>query len=230
MGSSACDLETMVCHAVGPLQTDCAIVHLFTDGSCFRQHDSFQRFASWSVVCAGYEGDFSDSFVHAAGHLPGLIQSAYRAEVFATRQALKAMARVDGAIAIWTDCVAVVRRLSALLSGSTPSFAWAHGDLWMDIADLLDDIGHARIRVTKVAAHRATTEVDPLEEWRFWHNTFAESLYQAHAQACSAAEAITAVVHNVQLAISKAVLEMEHVSPDVVEPEPCEVLPPASTA
>ena len=84
------------------------VLHLFTDGSCASQHDALLRFASWSVVSAGLQGDFESTHILATGVLPGILQSAYRAEVFAVRQALRACHPSLCVISLWTDCAAVV--------------------------------------------------------------------------------------------------------------------------
>ena len=104
-------------HPVSSIVSENEVVHLFTDGSCFDQQNELSRFASWSVVIAGCEGDFSASHVHAAGPLPGLLQNAYRAETYAVRHALLASTCLSGRLMIWTDCAAVVRRLDKLLQG-----------------------------------------------------------------------------------------------------------------
>ena len=191
-------------------------VHLFTDGSCHRQHDVHTRFASWSVVIAGLDADYSSSDVLATGHLPGLLQSAYRAEVFAVLQALRASVNVTGQVFLWTDCAAVVRRTSKLIAGEKPSLLWPHGDLWAEIAECIADMQTSGLTITKVAAHRDDAG-NPFEDWCFRHNALADhtavrcnfhrspgfwQLYRAHLQALSAAEEITAIVHDVQLRVS----------------------------
>ena len=66
-----------------PLDGPC--VDLFTDGSCFWNRTSY-AVASWSVVLAGnpsLELDHEACKIVAADALPGVIQSAYRAELYA---------------------------------------------------------------------------------------------------------------------------------------------------
>ena len=114
----------------------------------------------------------------------------------------------------------------------------------MDIAALISDLGRDNISVAKVAAHRALTEQTPLEEWCFWHNTFADhaamranfarppdfwELYTKHSAACDSAHVITAAVHDVQLHISRAVLQLDQEGPPTVQPatEPSNPAPQA---
>ena len=72
-----------------------AIVNLFTDGSCHNQHLPGQRFAAWSVVVAGDDVDGMSSSVLDCGPLPGLLQSAYRAEIFAILRSIISARRQD---------------------------------------------------------------------------------------------------------------------------------------
>ena len=137
---------------------------------------------------------------------------------------------------LWTDCAAVVSRLTRVLEGSVPTVNWAHGDLWIDIASLAAELGLANIAVTKVAAHRAMTELTPLEEWCFWHNSFADraavranfarpkefwELRSEHASACGAAAVITSTVHDVQIQISRVVVQLDWSA----EPAPAQEVP-----
>lgn len=56
---------------------------LFTDGSAQHPGDPALRFASWAVVQGTSGGGPADASTLAVGALPGLIQSAYRAELYA---------------------------------------------------------------------------------------------------------------------------------------------------
>ena len=69
-------------------------IHLFTDGSCLFQQDPALRFASFAVVLADPAGDASDSLVVDVGHLPGVLQSSYRAEIYALLRAVMLVVRV----------------------------------------------------------------------------------------------------------------------------------------
>ena len=195
-------------------------LHLFTDGSCFNQHEVNCRVASWAVVFAeagGFHGEVID-----AGPLPGLIQSAYRAEVFAIMRALQIGRVHQVRVFLWTDCKAVVSRLNKLLRGHTPRPNSPHADLWREIYDCIHDCGPDRIQITKVAAHQSMEAVQgPLEEWCAFHNHLADSaavaanrarpgvfwtLYSQHVGAVEATRDLSRVVQHVLLAISKTVV------------------------
>ena len=56
------------------------VLQLFTDGSCIHQSYADFRFAAWAVVSA--QADDNDAgVVLDCGHLPGVLQNAYRAEI-----------------------------------------------------------------------------------------------------------------------------------------------------
>ena len=61
--------------------------------------------------------DYTGSQVIDAGVLPGILQSAVRAEIFAVLQALKLTVRHKGTVRLWSDCDSVVRRVTKLLQG-----------------------------------------------------------------------------------------------------------------
>ena len=76
-------------------------LHLFTDGSCLNQHGVSCRIASWAVGRAetdGFRGEILDK-----GPLPGLLQSAYRAEVFAVLRALQLGRQHHLKVFLWTQ-------------------------------------------------------------------------------------------------------------------------------
>lgn len=82
-------------------------VGVFTDGSCAAQTEHLLRFAAWSVVVAApfhANWNFDVGGVLASNVLPGLVQTAFRAELFALAYALHQAAIQNVAIRIWTDC------------------------------------------------------------------------------------------------------------------------------
>ena len=65
--------------------------------------------------------------------LPGLVQTAHRAELFAVAAVLEICLHqaVGGKIRIWSDCMSVVVKFQLLLSGQwKPSLSQPHSDLW----------------------------------------------------------------------------------------------------
>ena len=98
---------------IGP----CAVAdHFFTDGSCLNQSFPSCRVASWAVVQADNQG-----FVHSqpidSCPLPGILQSSYRAEIFALLRALIAARQCTGPVFLWSDCDTAVRKLRRLIRG-----------------------------------------------------------------------------------------------------------------
>lgn len=135
-------------------------IDFFTDGSCFHQDVCTYRVAAWAVC---YVTKFEDML--NAGHgsaqvvgsavLGGLVQTAFRAELTAVCAALTYGQQSGRDIRIWTDCLGVVRKYTALVQGhGTVRRNSSNADLWFRILDLVDCIGAHRIQVIKVAAHQ----------------------------------------------------------------------------
>ena len=150
--------------------------HIFTDGSCQNQKYPTLRFAGWAVILASTSslGNLSHSEVLDAGVLPGLLQSAVRAEIYAVWRALLLSRDHPGLVHIWTDCDAVVKKFRRLLAGSAVKVNSLHADLWGEIHQcLLDRAGPTCI--TRVAAHQCVeTASTAFHEWCFRHNALAD--------------------------------------------------------
>ena len=201
-------------------------VHLFTDGSCFAQHDVQLRFAAWAVIQASCDGvtDYTGSRILGSGPLPGLLQSSVRAEFFAIMIALQITADHDGCVFLWTDCEAVVKRWRRLISGSHVRVNSAHADLWHRIEEALDGRRH-KVVITRVAAHQCPDEAPPFfAEWCFRHNGLADKqavranfqrgeefwdLQRRHSQATASVEFFNRTVQRVLLRISQEVVRQE---------------------
>ncbi|CAL1168460.1 unnamed protein product [Cladocopium goreaui] len=201
-------------------------VHLFTDGSCFAQHDVQLRFAAWAVIQASCDGvtDYTGSRILGSGPLPGLLQSSVRAEFFAIMIALQITADHDGCVFLWTDCEAVVKRLRRLISGSHVRVNSAHADLWHRIEEALDGRRH-KVVITRVAAHQCPDEAPSFfAEWCFRHNGLADKqavranfqrgeefwdLQRRHSQATASVEFFNRTVQRVLLRISQEVVRQE---------------------
>lgn len=96
-------------------------VDVFTDGSCAAQSEPTLRFAAWSVVVAKPFDDhwnFETGGVLASQVLPGMVQTAFRAELYALGYALQQAALQGVAIRVWTDCLGVVYRFHLLARGA----------------------------------------------------------------------------------------------------------------
>ena len=200
-------------------------MHVFTDGSCFHQSQVHKRFAAWAVILASMDlNDLQQSHVIESGPLPGLLQSAVRAEIFAALRALEFAVQHAQVITLWTDSEAVVKRLRKILAGAQVSRSSSHADLWERIALLVHSF-QGEISVAKVAAHRnADQALSPGEEWCQRHNAMADreavaanlrrpcefwSLFHRHVQALDYVDSINEQVHTVLLQVSKEVVRAQ---------------------
>ena len=149
-------------------------VDLFTDGSCHNQHSVASRSAGWSVIFASTQvvHDFSDATVLDSGVLPGLLQSAVRADFFAIMRALHLAKSHPGLVRLWSDCSSVVRRVRRLLAGHQVRFNSAHADLWQEVALMLPErVGPTEI--THVSAHQPLHGATVFQEWCFRNSMLA---------------------------------------------------------
>lgn len=197
------------------------IVNFFTDGSCMFQHDQDCRFAAWSVILAPSTATSTDECqVVDSGVLPGLIQSAYRAEVFAILRALESSRQqAPNRVCVWSDCEAAVKRLRRCIQGKLPRVNSPHADLWTAIFHLIAQYPPGHVCVFKVAAHcRELEAANCVEEWCHRNNNLADktavranfsrprsfwALLTAHLEALHFAREISRQVQHVQLAISR---------------------------
>ena len=221
-------------------------LHLFTDGSCLYQHDKNLRFAGWAIGIAGTIDvhEFSGSRILASGVLPGLLQSAVRAETYGVWKALQAVQDYPGSVMLWVDCDSVVRRLRRLLAGGSLAPHVSHSDLWGEILQCLN-CRCGETAVTKVAAHQDLHEdMTVLEEWCALHNAMVDKqavranlsrpsqfwqLFARHSQAMISIGFYNWHIQTLQLRVSREVVRSD--TPCVVEAEPMEVaLPPPINA
>lgn len=197
-------------------------VHLFTDGSCVHQKCPGTRFAGWAVIAASiHVYDSSRSYILDSGVVPGLLQSAVRAEIFAILRALQSTFSHRGTVHLWTDCEAVVKRFRRIAAGGQVKMNSLHADLWLNIqANLQTRAG--RTCITRVAAHQ-NFDFAPtaFHDWCYRHNDMADraavqanfarepmfwQLYHRHLVARAGITRINRAVQNVQLEISREVL------------------------
>ena len=213
-------------------------VHLFTDGSCQNQKSPHARFAGWAVIQAstGSICDLALSGVLDAGVLPGLLQSAVRAEIYAVWRALLISKSHPGHVHIWADCDAVVKRLRRIIAGCAIKTNSRHADLWLEIQRCLQDRG-GPTSVTRVAAHQSADAAPSLlHDWCYRHNAIADkqavrvnlardhvfwNLYERHMVAVEGITYINRSVQQLQLAISREVVHNQ--APLHIEPEPEEI-------
>ena len=210
------------------------LLHVFTDGSCYNPAYPDTRFASYAIVSADPAMKCMSQILDS-GPLPGLRQTSVRAELYAVHRLVRMAAQHNINIMIWSDCLAVVRRLQRILGGVGVKINSPNADLWMLIQNDLQNAGFT-VQCTKVAAHQNLEDASsPLEEWCFRHNQFADhaatlaqdqrpssfwSLLQRHVIACKKVDAWNAQIQEVLLKVNRQILQQQ----DHAEPKP-EIVP-----
>ena len=154
-------------------------VDLFTDGSCLAQSEPTARCAAWSVVVATpfhEDWNFETGGTLASQVLPGMIQTAFRAELYALGYALHQAALQGVAVRIWTDCLGVVNRYHFLARcGRDVRVNTVNADLWCWIRTSVQSLGAERIQVIKVAAHQSLARAKSRRDcWKIWNNDAAD--------------------------------------------------------
>ena len=147
---------------------------LFVDGTCANPTEPCLRYGSWAVtLAAGGPGSLTNQVV-LAGHLQGLCQSAFRAELAAVYNALVWATERCQKVRLWCDCLGVVQRVRRLLKGGRVSPNRAHSDLWRNIAELLRTTD-LEVQIIKVVSHCCVTAAtNAEEEWVYWHNRLTD--------------------------------------------------------
>ena len=196
---------------------------LYTDGSCLCQSNPLLRCAAWSVVVAP---EFRDDWIPGkvqvlgASFLPGLCQTAYRAELYAVAYGLHCAADRQTPVRIWTDCKGVLLRFLGLVRGhSKLNLNRSNADLWSWILQSIDRLGLENVAIFKVPAHRALHSATTRREaWQFFHNDYADKaarlanqsrpqafwqVWEQHAQAVVKAHNIFQQVRTLQIAVGK---------------------------
>ena len=153
--------------------------HVFTDGSCLWQSHPNIRVAAWSSVIAS---PFTDSWtfdvrgILGSAHLPGLCQTAFRAELYALAFTLHHAATVGASVHVWSDCLGVVNVFHLLTKGKghvKPNSS--NGDLWLWILNSVERLGMDKIRVCKVKAHQKIEAASSrFDVWQWWNNGAAD--------------------------------------------------------
>ena len=154
---------------------------VFTDGSCLWQSCPAYRVAAWGAVLArdlSAQWNFRVAGIVGAGPLPGLCQTAYRAELFALGFVLHHAALGGFRVKIFSDCQGVISKYHLLTQGKARlKTSSSSADLWRWILDSVDKLGLDRIRLEKIAAHRRVTTARTLQEaWKFWNNGAADGV------------------------------------------------------
>eukprot|EP00438_Fugacium_kawagutii_P017138 Skav217501 [mRNA] locus=scaffold1908:258586:268404:+ [translate_table: standard] len=156
---------------------DMAVLHLFTDGSCLEPREPRLRLATWACVCANLE---ADTFVPLSrGAVPGLLQTATRAEATAAISAVAFALHHRKPFIIWLDNAKVFKTLEAFRCGKPPSSRMHKDhDLWHRLWSLVTEANAQQlfIRAVKVRAHEShAATTDPVELWALQGNEAADA-------------------------------------------------------
>lgn len=151
------------------------VYDLFTDGSCIHPRDPVLRLAGFAVCLAQPWVNLLDSHVVVAGHVTGIHQTAYRAELVALVHALQIAQLLDAPVRIWSDCKGVLDMAQAFQQHRVVFKANAsHSDLWQVVCTLLEAVG-SRVSFHRVFSHNivgdGSTEVD---SWATWRNNLVD--------------------------------------------------------
>ena len=134
-----------------------AVIDVFTDGSCYWPCEAEIRMAAWAVCLAGpvhQNASVDETTVLGSGWLPGVIQTAFRAELMALRVVLQWAVCWRGLVRVWLDCQGVIDRYNLHVIGAHAiSAVMPNGDLWHEVVQLANRVGTERIQLIKVTAH-----------------------------------------------------------------------------
>eukprot|EP00435_Cladocopium_sp_Y103_P020978 s358_g5.t1 len=155
--------------------------YVFTDGSWFWQADPSLRVAAWGALVATPltpDWTFTCRGALCSGWLPGLCQSAYRAELFALAVVLHHASSGCFRVKIFSDCLGVVNKYHLLTQGNVqlkPNSA--NGDLWRWVLDSVEALGLDNVVLVKTPAHRRVSAAKTGKEaWMFWNNNAVDQL------------------------------------------------------
>jgi hypothetical protein len=155
--------------------------HVFTDGSCFWQTQPVYRVAAWGAVLAvpfSPSWTFSAKGVLGSGGLPGICQSAFRAELYAVAFTLHHAAAGGYKVRLFSDCLGVVNKFHLLTSGNMRlKRNSVNADLWEWILASVAQLGLNKVEVRKTESHKPVSVArTKLEAWRYWNNAAADQV------------------------------------------------------
>ena len=120
-----------------------------------------------------------DNQVLMGGHVSGLCQTAFRAELTAALHAIRWAVVHRKQVRLWCDCQSVVRGVNKALRRRRWKRNGPHSDLWEQLHAWVfgnEDLIQIRKVVSHGAIHRA---LDPLEQWVYWHNNLTDKAAEA---------------------------------------------------
>ena len=147
------------------------VVDLFTDGTCLMPENPSLRLAAWAICVAQPWINEWNQEVVASGWVPGLQQTAFRAELLSMVHATRIAMLLPQDIRVWSDCLSLVCCIRRIQLGDFhygPNMA--HGDLWQELLATVEILGN-RFQVFHVFSHIVPSLGGTIaEQWVFWHN------------------------------------------------------------
>ena len=169
-GDGLCRMSPVGLAAISSAQT----LELFMDGTCAYPREVKLRFAAWSVTIASTAQNTLDNKLLMGGHVSGLCQTAFRAELTAALHAATWAVQHGFTVRLWCDCQSVVRGLLRVLRGKPIRKNAPHSDLWLRLQQVLAGY-EQHVQIRKVVSHGLQSRaVDPVEQWAYWHNNLTD--------------------------------------------------------
>jgi len=125
------------------------VLELFLDGTGACPEEPKLRFAAWAVTLATGGVGTLDNMILMGGHVTGMCQTPFRAELMAAYYAIRWAVQRQQQVRLWIDCQGVVKGLRRVLQRLPLKRNRPHSDLWAGIVALLGDTGHQLIQVRK---------------------------------------------------------------------------------
>jgi ribonuclease HI len=146
-------------------------VDLFTDGSGAYPREPKLRFAAWAITMVPAGIGTLDNRLILAGHVNGIIQTPYRAELTAVLAAITWASQRQQRVRLWCDCQGVVSGLRRILRRLPIKRNRPHSDLWNQLDSLVGSLDQGMVQIYKVVSHGQISQATgPIEEWAYWHN------------------------------------------------------------
>ena len=176
------------------------------------------------------------------GVLPGLVQTAFRSELYALCVVLHHASLGGFRVKIFSDCLGVVNKFNLLTRGMVKlKQNTNNADLWMWALQAVDVLGLHNIQLQKTPAHRTVASATTrYEAWLFWHNATADLAakfanldrgstfwdnWQQHAADVMAAQEMHQQAWNLHLQVAQMSVKTEQ----ALTLDEVEVLPPKPT-
>ena len=194
------------------------------------------------IVAPGFHAAWTPGSLSVLGasYLPGLCQTAFRAELFAVAFAVHCAADAGTPVRIWTDCLGVLTKYNLLVHGHVKlNPNRSNSDLWAWVLQSVDRLGSQYIQLHKVPAHRTLQSAKTKQQaWMFFHNDYADraarlanqarptsfwDVWEQHSQAVVVAEGLFQQVQLLHLAVGRrqvqsSVIETGEPAPALVRP------------